>query len=130
MREFTISEDVYRKIKSNIILLKAIDSGSKSGRIALENIRNYGVDCLVSKESSRHMIYLILDKKVTIIEQEKLIDLFNLEINKLRENYLSLFLTNYRDNDRKRIGFDFVYKFINYLYFHNLHYAKGQSALF
>ncbi len=128
-KEFVVSEDVYKSIKSNIILLKAIDSGSESGKIALENIRKYGVDCLVSKESSRHMIYLVLDKKITIAEQEKLIDLFNFEINRLRENYLSLFLTNYRDNDRKRIGFDFVYKFINYLYSHNLQYAKKQSAL-
>lgn len=128
-KDFTVSEDVYNSIKSNIILLKAIDSGSESGKIALENIRKYGVDCLVSKESSRHMIYLVLDKKITIADQEKLIDLFNFEINRLRENYLSLFLTNYRDNDRKRIGFDFVYKFINYLYSHNLQYAKKQSAL-
>jgi hypothetical protein len=128
-KDFAVSEDVYKSIKSNIILLKAIDSGSESGKIALENIRKYGVDCLVSKESSRHMIYLVLDKQITIADQEKLIDLFNFEINRLRENYLSLFLTNYRDNDRKRIGFDFVYKFINYLYSHNLQYAKKQSAL-
>jgi len=42
---------------------------------------------------------------------------------------LSLFLTNYRDKDRKRISFYFVYKFINYLYFNNLNYAKRQSVL-
>ncbi len=129
IREFEISGDIYDSIKSNIILLKAIDSGTESGKISLENIRDYGVDCLVSKESSRHMIYLIFEKNISIGEQKKIITLFNEEINKLRENHLSLFLTNYRDKDRKRISFDFVYKFINYLYFNNLSYAKEQQAL-
>jgi hypothetical protein len=129
-REFAVSKDIYNTIKSNIILLKAIDSGSESGKISLENIRDYKVDCLVSKESSRHMIYLTLESKVSITEQKKIIDSFNKEINKLREDYLSLFLTNYRDKDRKRISFDFVYKFINYLYFNSLNYDQRQSVLF
>lgn len=129
-RKFEISREAYDLIQSNIILLKAIDSGSEDGKIALENIRDYEVDCLVSKESSRHMIYLTFEKGLSIEEQKKIIELFNKEINRLRENHLSLFLTNYRDKDRKRIGFDFVYKFINYLYFNNLHYAKEQQALF
>lgn len=118
--EFAISKNNYDLIKSNIILLKAIDSGSEAGKIALENIKDYGLDCLVSKDSSRHMIYLISKKKISIEKQKTLIQLFNKEINRLRENYLSLFLTNYRDNNRKRISFDFVYKFINYLYFNQL----------
>ncbi|MFH0969081.1 MAG: hypothetical protein V1804_01090 [Patescibacteria group bacterium] len=128
-KEFAVSKDIYDAIKSNIILLKAIDSGSEKGKIALENIREYGVDCLVSKETSRHMIYLVLENKISISDQKNIINSFNKEINKLREDYLSLFLTNYRDKDRKRISFDFVYKFINYLYFNSLNYAKRQSVL-
>ena len=100
--------------------MKAIDSGSENGKIALEDVRDYGVDCLVSKTTSRHMIYLLFDKKVSLKDQKMIINLFNNEISKLREEYLSLFLTNYRDNDRKRISFDFVYKFINFLYFNKL----------
>ena len=115
-----VDEDFYNLIKSNIILLKAIDSGSENGKIALEDVRDYGVDCLVSKTTSRHMIYLLFDKKVSLKDQKMIINLFNNEISKLREEYLSLFLTNYRDNDRKRISFDFVYKFINFLYFNKL----------
>ena len=110
--------------------MKAIDSGSEEGRIALKDIREYKVDCLVSKETSRHMIYLMLESEISISEQKKIIDSFNREINKLREDYLSLFLTNYRDKDRKRISFDFVYKFINYLYYNSLNYAQRQSVLF
>ncbi len=127
--EIRVSKEMYDLLHSNVILLKAIDSGSENGKLALENIKDYGVECLISKESSRHMIYLIFDKPLKIDEQKRIIDLFNQEISKLRETHLSLFLTNYRDKDRKRVSFDFVYKFINYLYFNQLN-KKGTGALF
>jgi len=58
--------------------------------------------------------------------------LFNKEINRLRDDQFSLFLTNYRDKDRKRISFDFAYKFINYLYFFKIlgKAPPGRQALF
>lgn len=125
-----IDKETLKVIKNNLILLKAIDTGTEKGKIALENIKDYNVECLISKESSRNMIYLLFEKKVSISEQEKIIALFNQEINKLREEYLSLFLTNFRDNDRKRISFDFAYKFINYLYYNRIaNYAEKQSVL-
>lgn len=120
-REYRVNSAVKRKIKSNIILLKAIDSGSEEGKIALEDIRRYKVDCLVSKPTSRHMVYLVFEyKQPSISEQKRIIELFNKEINRLRGDQFSLFLTNYRDKNRKRISFDFVYKFINYLYFYKI----------
>jgi hypothetical protein len=118
-------------IKSNVILLKAIDSGTNEGKIALENIKDkYGVECLVSKQSSRNMIYLVFGKSISIKDQEKIIKLFNEKINEMRDSYLSLFLTNFRDNDRKRISFDFAYKYINYLYFNFIQPNEKKSALF
>ncbi len=115
--DITVSEELSNIIKRNIILLKAIDTGSDGGKISLEDVRKYKVKCLVSKDSSRHMIYLIFGNTISIKDQENIIDIFNEKINKLRDEHLSLFLTNYRDNDRKRIGFDFVYRFINYIYY-------------
>src|SRR3989344_3945983 len=112
----TVSKKLFDNIKSNIIFLRAIDSGSEKGKIKLEDIRNYKLDCLVSKESSRHMIHLIFTQSVSIENQEKIIKIFNSMINDLRSKYLSLFMTNFRDNGRKRISFDFVYKMINYIY--------------
>jgi hypothetical protein len=122
--EIRVSKEMYDLLRSNVILLKAIDSGSEDGKLSLENIKDYGVECLISKESSRHMIYLIFDKPLKVGEQKRIIELFNKEINKLRETHLSLFLTNYRDKDRKRVSFDFVYRFINYLYFNELNKRK------
>ncbi|MBL7155207.1 MAG: hypothetical protein ISS88_01740 [Candidatus Portnoybacteria bacterium] len=126
-----VPKDVYKIIKSNIILLKAIDSGTEQGKIALENIKEkYGIDCLISKTSSRHMIYLIFKENVSVAEQEKIIELFNKEMSKFREAHLSLFLTNYRDNDRKRVSFDFAYKFINHLYYDQIKHAQRKPTLF
>lgn len=124
-----VSEDLYNKIKSNIIFLKAIDSGTENGKISLDDIRKHNVKCLVSKQSSRHMIYLILKEKIPIAKQKKIIDIFNQELNRMRDEYLSLFLTNYRDNDRKRVSFDFVYKFINYIYFNKINPVDNQRLL-
>jgi hypothetical protein len=117
---FFVSDEKRKLIKDNIILLKAIDSGSEKGKIALEDIRNYGLEGLVSKLTSRHMVQLIFGKKITINEQKKIIELFNRELEKQRKGYHSLFLTNYRDKDRKRISFKFTYKLINYLYVNKL----------
>lgn len=127
-----VDKETHRIIRNNLILLKAIDSGTEKGKISLENIRDYDAECLVSKGTSRHMIYLLFDKRVSLGEQKEIIELFNREINKMREKYLSLFLTNYRDNDRKRISFDFVYKFINHLYFNYINggYVERQPSLF
>lgn len=125
-KEVQVAEFLYRVIKSNIILLKAIDSGSDEGRIALEDIRQYGLDCLISKATSRHMVYLIFRQPISISEQEKIISVFNEKINRLRDDHLSLFMTNYRDKDRKRISFDFTYKFINHLYFSDISKNKNQ----
>ncbi len=130
VREYRVSGPLRDSIKENLILLRAIDSGTPEGKIRLENIKKYGVDCLVSKESSRNMIYLLFEKRLSLDEQEKIIETFNEEIGKLRKDYFSLFLTNFRDNDRKRISFDFVYKFINYLYFSKINYdAERQISL-
>ena len=119
-------------IKSNIILLKAIDTGSNNGKICLEDIRTYNLDCLLSLLTSRNQIFLIFKNQIKIQEQEQIIKLFNDELNKKREEYFSLFLTNFRDNNRKRISFDFVYKFINYIYFTKIkgEYNAGQYSLF
>jgi len=112
-----ISRNTKKIINNNIIILRAIDS--KNGKkIQLEDIRDYGIDALVGKNTSRNSAHLIFEKSLTIEEQEILMNKFNNILNQKREEYFSFFLTNFRDNNRKRISFDFVYKFINYIYEH------------
>ena len=102
-------------LKNNILFLRAIDS--KNGKkICLEDIRNYGIDGLVGKSTSRNMAHLLFKQPLTVEQQSFLMEKFNKILNENREKYFSFFLTNFRDNGRKRISFEFVYKFLNYMY--------------
>jgi len=116
-----------KAIKNNIMFLRAIDS--KNGKkIQLEDIRKYKVYGLIGKETSRNMAYLMFKQPLPIKEQQKLIILFNKELEEAREKHLSLFLTNFRDNNRKRISFDFAYKLINYIAINKIY--SRQTSLF
>jgi len=119
-KKIKVDKNTYSKIKNNIVILKAIDTGTDSGRICLDDIRKYGCDGLVSIKTSRNQINLVFPKNIGILEQERLIKLFNYELEDKRNKYHSLFMTNYRNKDRKRISFNFAYNFINYLYLHHL----------
>lgn len=129
-KKLKIKEADYKKLKSNILLLKAIDTGSENGKIALEDISTYHIDGLVSKESSRNQIQILFKNQINLTEQKEIIKFFNEEIENLREKYLSLFMTNFRDKDRKRISFDFSYKLINYIYYNKINKYERQSTLF
>jgi len=126
-KSFYISKQIKDLLEKNIILLRAIDH--KNGKkIQLEDIREYGPIALIGKKTSRNMAYLLFGEKLSLKEQEKLIKYFNDYLDKERKKHFSLFLTNFRDNGRKRISFDFVYKFINYLYFNEIN--NKQKSLF
>jgi len=111
-----ISDDIKKLLEKNILFLRDIDS--KNGKkIQLEDIRKYKIAGLVGKNTSRNMAHLIFKKEVSINEQIELIKKFNDELSINREKYLSFFLTNFRDNNRKRISFDLAYKFLNLIYY-------------
>lgn len=63
------------------------------------------------------MAHLIFRKEISVVEQIELMKKFNEELNDNRNKYFSFFLTNFRDNNRKRISFDLAYKFLNYIYY-------------
>lgn len=126
-KNFYINKHIKDLLEKNIILLRAIDN--KNGKkIQLEDIREYGPIALIGKKTSRNMAYLLFKEKVSLKEQKQLIKYFNNYLDRERKRHFSLFLTNFRDNGRKRISFDFVYKFINHLYFNKL--SNKQKSLF
>lgn len=121
-----ISNDIKKLLEKNVLFLRAIDS--KNGKkIQLEDIRKYNVAALVGKNTSRNMAHLIFREEISINEQIDLMDEFNQELTRKRSKYLSFFLTNFRDNNRKRISFDLAYKFLNLIYYEK---NSRQSALF
>lgn len=121
-----IRDDIKKVLSKNILFLRAIDS--KNGKkIQLEDIRKYKIAGLVGKNTSRNMAHIIFKKGVAIEDQKSMMEKFNEELNRNRKKYHSFFLTNFRDNNRKRISFDFAYKLLNYIY--QEQYAK-QPTLF
>ncbi|NCN24580.1 hypothetical protein CO101_02640 [Candidatus Berkelbacteria bacterium CG_4_9_14_3_um_filter_39_23] len=111
-----ISNDIKTLLAKNILFLRAIDN--KNGKkIQLEDIRKYKIAGLVGKNTSRNMAHLIFKKEVSVNEQIDLMNRFNDELAINREKYLSFFLTNFRDNNRKRISFSLTYKFLNFIYY-------------
>jgi len=121
-----INDNIKKMLEKNILFLRAIDS--KNGKkIQLEDIRKYKIAGLVGKKTSRNMAHLIFKREVSIIEQIELMKKFNSELSVNREKYLSFFLTNFRDNNRKRISFAFAYKFLNLIYYEK---NSRQPALF
>jgi len=100
------------------ILLKCIDNNvnSQLGFIIVSDEERF-IDN-TEKLSARSYATLVINKSITLEEQEQLVDKMNEYIKEQREKYNSLFLTNYRESNsiaRKRISFDLAFKICNYM---------------
>jgi hypothetical protein len=97
------------------LYLKAIDTGSESGRISLSINKTH----FYGKDSDRTFATIIMDKKYTHDQELIVCEKFNSILEKYRDMYNSMFLTNYRNStssySRKRISFDVAYKLISYI---------------
>jgi len=94
------------------LLLKATDTGSKGGEICLtKGIHYYG------KITDRNLATIVLNVPLTASQEYKVINLFNSKLNAYREQYNSMFLTNFLAGKdgvmRKRISFRDGYKLID-----------------
>lgn len=90
------------------LTLYSIDSGKKS-RIRLE----VSDTIYIGKESSRNLASIAWNLNISVEDQHFIAKLFNKYLNQKRNEYKSLFLTNYRENNRKRISFDLAFRLIN-----------------
>jgi hypothetical protein len=95
------------------ILLKCIDDSTKICMNMVSSEERY-IDTTV-KLSARSYATLIINPKLCITDQEMLVEKFNIYLNVYRDRYKSLFLTNYREGNRKRISFGLAFKIVNYL---------------
>ena len=100
------------------ILLKCIDDNinSQLGFKLVADEERY-ID-KTAKLSARSYATLIIHRKLTLSQQGKLVKKMNSFIKTKREEYNSLFLTNYRESNsiaRKRISFDLAFKICGYM---------------
>ena len=73
-------------------------------RLEFDTERFYGIS------TDRTYATLVSSIPLTEEQQKSIIDGFNSELSLFREEYSDLGLTNYKDYNRKRVGFDFVYR--------------------
>jgi hypothetical protein len=104
--------------KNTNILVKCIDDNEQN-KICLSYVED---DKIYIDEtpnlSSRTYATLVIEPKLSIEQQKKLVEKFNIFLKGKREEFHSLFLTNYRESKdiaRKRISFELVYDICNYL---------------
>jgi hypothetical protein len=113
------------------LMIKCIDDDEK---ICLK--KGYYIDD-TPKLSSRSYATLIIEPKIDEKMEDILIEKFNEYLQGKREKYHSLFLTNYREGNRKRISFALCFKIINNILmnyqndflneFNNLRITMGES---
>ena len=111
---------IERATKDNIgnecitnILLKCIDDTSKICMKMVADEHRY-ID-MSTNLSARSYATLVITPKLSLTDQEILVSQFNTYINTQRDKYNSLFLTNYREGNRKRISFNLCFTITNYL---------------
>lgn len=92
------------------ILLKSIDS-CINNRLCLEYVSDDKI--FYGKDSSRDFATINWNLKLNKDDQIVICKMFNNFINRYRNKYNSLFLTNYRENSRKRISFELAFRIIN-----------------
>lgn len=89
--------------------LYGLDTRTELIHITYESEYYYG------KPTDRIYLTFVCLKELDEGTQKLLAEKFNIKLNEIRKQYHNLILTNYRDYNRKRIGFDLAYKLLSYL---------------
>lgn len=118
-REIYVNGKLFKKIRSNVLFVRTVDTGSMDGRAGLYKIRDvFGVDgILVSRARYRtHPIQLFIEPPLSLKEQILLRDYFNVVLEYFREETDSEFMTTYKYSNskytRKYLGLSQVRKLI------------------
>lgn len=94
----------------------------------ITNIKLYGLDTrnerihvtfedpYVGKATDRVYATFVCDMEIPEEIQKKMVEVFNEKFEQFRLDTFDLALTNYRDYNRKRVGFDFAYRFLSMVY--------------
>ena len=92
------------------IKLYAIDTRTERIRVEFEPNHYQG------KDSDRTYATFTCKKELSQEQEKVLIEEFNRQLENFRTQYFDLSMTNYRDYNRKRIGFTFAYQLLSKIY--------------
>lgn len=94
---------------NNITALKLYALDTRTEKIHI----TYGEKPYIGKNTDRVYLTFTTDKILDETTQKRLCDNFNTTLTNFRQQYCDLGMTNYRDYNRKRIGFTFAYKILS-----------------
>lgn len=100
------SEDYITDIK-----LYGLDTRTERIRVEIDK------DHYIGKNTDRIYATFTCKRELTQEQQVVLVEEFNKQLEAFRSKYLDLCLTNYRDFNRKRIGFTFAYQLMSKIYY-------------
>lgn len=109
-KDIKINRLLENESQSSNLLLHAIDN-NKLSNIRLEYVDDEKI--YYGKISSRNQASICWNVNLDDDDQKQIAILFNKYLNEKRKKYNSLFLTNYRENNRKRISFELAFNIIN-----------------
>ncbi len=116
---FKVNTELYRRIKSNILYVRTVDTGSINGRVGLNIIKeDFNVDGIyVSGNTYRtHPIHIFLTPEITLKQQKLLRKYTNFVLESFRHKLDSEFLTTYKYSNasytRKYLGLSQARKLI------------------
>jgi hypothetical protein len=125
-KELQVSKQLYDKIKSNILYVRTIDTGSPNKRAGLYVIQeDFQADGIIASKPYRtHPIQIFFTPTLSIDMQYLLKDYFNLILEYLRTITDSEFMTTYKYSNsihvRKYLGLSQVKKLIETFPLHDL----------
>jgi len=95
----------------NATFIKVYCLDNKLSKIRAE----YDENIFIGKSTDRVFFTMTQPKNLclSIEEQKEIIKKFNIIVNRWRDEYENLIFTTYRENNRKRIGFDLAYKILS-----------------
>ena len=109
-RVFRITSNNVSEMNSHIVL-KCIDDTKSLGFMVVEDRERY-ID-RTPRHSQRSYALVSMSCTLTREEQHSVVEKANELITSYRRTYHSLFLTNYREKDRKRISFELAFNILN-----------------
>jgi hypothetical protein len=124
---YRLGGDIVNKIESYKNYFGRLTVTTPSSKF-ITNIKLYGLDTrnerihvsyedpYVGKSTDRVYATFVCDMAIPEETQKKMVERFNKEFEQFRMDTFDLALTNYRDYNRKRVGFDFAYRFLSMIY--------------
>lgn len=125
--DYRIAGEFYNSLKKATNIFGRLIGSTSNDYIT--NIKLYGLDTRTErirveydtnhyqgKDTDRIYATFTCKQQLTEEQEKKLIEEFNKRLEAFRKQYYDLSMTNYRDYNRKRIGFTFAYQLLSSIY--------------